>query len=314
LEIHRSTKASNRLITKAKDNDMDADTLKFIFNFTATKAVGWAAGALLTVGFLQPNQETQFETIGASIVVAALGYAWSWWNTRGKAAVLAELAKAHGVAPPGASIAAASNAIQAKISTASVVPTAAGAAKIVGALLLAVLVLHTAPAMAQTKKTAARAVETSTSGVPCDPLSLIPGCTPTTVSTALTTNSANLQMIWNEIVSATQADLNYAEALAVNVNSPGSKLRATCYAALITANQQANGMTLKNADGTPMVAPNPAVISKFEQAAELVDNLQATAPVMSACAAAANAVAQSTTQFLTTILSAVAVKAAVPLP
>lgn len=110
---------------------MDPDTLKFIANFTATKAVGWAAGALLTYGILQPNQETQFETIGVSMVIAALGYAWSWWNTRGKAAVLAKLAKAHGTAPPGASIATASNAIVAKVNAGNVVPTAAGAAKIV---------------------------------------------------------------------------------------------------------------------------------------------------------------------------------------
>jgi len=94
---------------------MDPDTLKFIANFTATKAVGWAAGALATYGFLQPNQTTQFETIGVSIVVAAMGYIWSWWNTRGKAAVLAELAKRHGVAAPNVSIAAASNAYVAKV-------------------------------------------------------------------------------------------------------------------------------------------------------------------------------------------------------
>ncbi len=184
-------------------------------------------------------------------------------------------------------------------------------AKVVGALLLGLLVLHGAPAMAQTRKAVA-APATSAAGVPCDPLSLIPGCTPSAASTALSTGSANLQTIWSEIVSATQADLTYAEALATNVNSPGGKLRATCYAAIITANSQANGMTLKNADGSPMVAPSPDVISKFEQGAELVDNLQATAPVMSACAAAANAIGQSTTQFLATLLSAVAIKAAVP--
>jgi len=103
---------------------MDPDTLKFIANFTATKAVGWAAGALLGVGFLQPNQETQFETIGVSIVLAAMGYTWSWWNTRGKAAVLAELAKRHGVAAPNASIAAASNAITAAVTADTVVPAA----------------------------------------------------------------------------------------------------------------------------------------------------------------------------------------------
>lgn len=290
---------------------MDPDTIKFVANFTATKAVGWAAGALLGIGFLQPNQETQFETIGVSIVLAALGYGWSWWNTRGKAEALAKLAKIHGVALPTASIATAANAMTAKVNAGAVVPAANGAAKVVGALLLGLLVLHGAPAMAQTRKAVA-APATSAAGVPCDPLSLIPGCTPSAASTALSTGSANLQTIWSEIVSATQADLTYAEALATNVNSPGGKLRATCYAAIITANSQANGMTLKNADGSPMVAPSPDVISKFEQGAELVDNLQATAPVMSACAAAANAIGQSTTQFLATLLSAVAIKAAVP--
>lgn len=182
-------------------------------------------------------------------------------------------------------------------------------AKVAAALLIGFVALHAAPAMAQTKKLPA---VSNSAGLPCDPLSLIPGCTPTVASQSLATSSANLQTIWNEIVSATQADLTYAKAMADNVASPGSKLRSTCYAALITANAQANGMTLKNADGTPMIAPTPAAISKFEQAAELIDNLQATAPVMSACAAAANAVAQSTTQFLTTILSTVAVKAVVP--
>ena len=86
--------------------------------------MGWAAGALLGIGFLQPNQETQFETIGVSIVVAALGYAWSWWNTRGKAAVLAELAKRHGVAPATASIAAAANAYVAKVAATAAPPNA----------------------------------------------------------------------------------------------------------------------------------------------------------------------------------------------
>ncbi len=102
---------------------MDSDTLKFIANFTATKAVGWAAGALLTYGVLQPDQQTQFVTIGVSVVVASMGYIWSWWNTRGKAAVLATLAKRHGVAAPDASIAAAANAYVAKVTT----NTAAGA-------------------------------------------------------------------------------------------------------------------------------------------------------------------------------------------
>lgn len=114
---------------------MDPDTLKFIANFTATKAVGWVAGGLLGAGLLQSNQETQFETIGISIVVGAMGYTWSWWNTRGRAIVLAKLAKAHGLISPNASIAAASNAIVAKANdpTVTIVPDpATGVAKIIG--------------------------------------------------------------------------------------------------------------------------------------------------------------------------------------
>ena len=129
---------------------MDPDTLKFIANFTATKAVGWAAGALLGVGFLQPNQTTQFETIGVSIVLAALGYTWSWWNTRGKAAVLAEIAKAHKVAPQSASIATASNALVASVNDNKMTPIAGGAVKIASALLFGLIVLQAIPARAQT--------------------------------------------------------------------------------------------------------------------------------------------------------------------
>ncbi len=125
---------------------------------------------------------------------------------------------------------------------------------------------------------------------------------------------ANLDQLWQKIVSATQADLTYAKALADNVASPGSKLRSACYGALLLANQQANGTTLVDATGKPLVAPNPDAISKFEQAAELVDNLQPTAPVMAACAPAANAVKQSVAQLLTGMLAVVAVKAVVPLP
>lgn len=187
------------------------------------------------------------------------------------------------------------------------------AGKVVGLLLVGFLVLHVSAAFAQGSKTAVP-LPTPAPGIPCDPLHLIPGCVGGSSTPVTQQVNTNLSALWTKIVSAKQADLQYALALAQNVNSPGSNLRATCYQALIKANQQANGTTLKNPDGTPMTAPSPDVISQFEQAAELVDNLQATAPVMSACAAAANAIGQSTTQFLTTALAAVAVKVAAPLP
>lgn len=289
---------------------MDSDTLKFLANFLAKKVAAWAAGSLVTIGALQSGEQGQFVTMASGIIVGLLAFIWSWWNDRGKQAVLAELAKAHGIVPQTASTAAASNALTAKVNNNTLVPTGTGAVKIVGVLLIGLLVLHAMPASAQTKTTAT----TTAKPIPCDPLALIPGCTPTAASAALATTSTNLQTLWNQIVSATDTDLAYAIALANNVNSPGSKLRSICYQAILVANQQANGATLKDASGNPLAKPNPAALSTFEQGAELVDNLGATAPVMSACAAAANAVAQSTTQLISTMLASVALKAAVPIP
>ena len=131
-------------------------------------------------------------------------------------------------------------------------------------------------------------------------------------STALA--PADLQTLWGKIVGAAQADLVYAKALADNVGSPGSKLRSACYAALILANKQANGLDLVDASGTPMTIPEPHVITSVEQAAELVDNLSATAPLSATCAPAANALSQNVTQFIGAILSGVAVKTIIPLP
>jgi hypothetical protein len=109
---------------------MDSDTLKMFANFAATKIALGVAGALMTAGWLAPSQETQFETIIGGVIVGALASLWSWWNLRGKELVLAELARAHGVASSTASTTTASNAIIAKVSANSVVATSAGAAKI----------------------------------------------------------------------------------------------------------------------------------------------------------------------------------------
>jgi len=174
------------------------------------------------------------------------------------------------------------------------------------AILIALCVIAASPALAQNKSQAQP--KPSALALPCDPLNLLPGCVSAAGVTADTSNSGEL---WAKIVAASVADLTYAQALASAAATPGSKLRAACYGALLTANQQASGALLVGPDGkTPLMVPNPHVITMLEQGAEVLDDLQPTAPVMAACAPAANAAAQSVTQLLNTLLAGVAVKAA----
>jgi hypothetical protein len=170
--------------------------------------------------------------------------------------------------------------------------------------------LASTPALAQSKtpeRQTAPAAKASVVTLPCDPLNLPPGC----VSAAgVTSDASNSGDLWAKIVNASIADLTYAQALAKAANTVGSNLRAVCYGAILTANQQANGNNVLAADKTPLAKPNPAVITTLEQGAEVLDELQPTAPVMVACAPAANAAKQDVLTFVSTVLAGVAVKAA----
>jgi hypothetical protein len=108
--------------------------------------------------------------------------------------------------------------------------------------------------------------------------------------------------LWKQIQSASLADLQYAQALADNVASQGSKLRSACYAVWITTIQQSQGTGLKAANGQPLAQPDPHVFSSFEQLAEIADNLQPTGPLMSACAPAWTALKLSAMQFFTMVV------------
>ena len=171
--------------------------------------------------------------------------------------------------------------------------------------------LATTPALAQSKTPERQTVPAAkASGItlPCDPLNLLPGCVSAAGVTSDVSNSGDL---WAKIVNSSIADLTYAQALAKAANTVGSSLRAACYGAILTANQQANGNNVLAADGkTPLAKPNPAVITTLEQGAEVLDELQPTAPVMVACAPAANAAKQDVLTFVSTVLAGVAVKAA----
>ncbi len=177
------------------------------------------------------------------------------------------------------------------------------------AVLLCALASTAALAQSKTpERQAAPAAKASSITLPCDPLNLLPGCVSAAGVTSDVSNSGDL---WAKIVNASIADLTYAQALAKAANTVGSGLRAGCYGAILTANQQANGGNVLAADGkTPLAKPNPAVITTLEQGAEVLDELQPTAPVMVACAPAANAAKQDVLTFVSTVLAGVAVKAA----
>jgi hypothetical protein len=131
--------------------------------------------------------------------------------------------------------------------------------------------------------------------LPCDPLKLLPGCK--SIAGPVT---ANLGTIWQKIVALDGPDLAYALSMANAAKTPGGNLRATCLQAIIAINQQTTGANLG-----PM--PSPNFITQTEIAAEIIDSLQPTAPLVSNCAAAANAVAMNVIDFLNLLLAGVAV-------
>jgi hypothetical protein len=182
-------------------------------------------------------------------------------------------------------------------------------------LILAILYLALAawPALAQVKPASA-ALKGPIIGLngPCNPLGdTRPQCQAQGSPPLLGSGSGaeSPQQVWQNIIKTASADLTYAKALADNAATPNSKLRSACYAALITANAQANGVNLKNADGSPMTMPDSAVITHAEQALELIDNLQASSPLIVACAPAANAVGQGVLSFVNTVVTGAALKA-----
>jgi len=174
-----------------------------------------------------------------------------------------------------------------------------GMAKVVGALLVGFLLLNAVPAFAQTKKAAPN----------LDPLGLFKGGPGTTAQTIA--KGLDPVTVWKRIVAAVPADLIYAKALADNVNTPNSELRSACYAALITANSQANGVGLKDAAGAPLVEPADGsnAISEFEKVAEAIDNLQPTAPITAKCAPAANALGLEVLGLVNALVTGAALKA-----
>lgn len=122
----------------------------------------------------------------------------------------------------------------------------------------------------------------------------------------------DMQALWNKIITASNADLTYAAALATSSNTASSKVRLQCWQAILTLNQQANGSSLKNADGTAMVKPDPHLFSDAESLAEVIDNLSPQGPLFTACAGAAQLAKTNTLTLINAVVTGAAGIAALP--
>jgi hypothetical protein len=123
----------------------------------------------------------------------------------------------------------------------------------------------------------------------------------------------DLQGLWDKIVASSIADLNYAAAMARSANTQTSGIRLQCINAIIALNQQASGANLKNADGTPMVKPDPHVFTDVESLAEVVDNLSPQGPLFVNCAGAAQLAKTNVLTFVNAVVTGAAGFAAMPI-
>jgi hypothetical protein len=182
-----------------------------------------------------------------------------------------------------------------------VAATAKAAAVILVALLLSVLIAPSAFAQTPRPKL--------TGNIAAD----IAAAT-TKPGVALTGNiQQDLQALWQTIVTSSLADLNYAAAMAASANTTTSAIRLQCVKAIIQLNEQASGVNLKNADGTPMVKPDPHLFTDVESLAEIIDNLSPQGPLFVSCAGAAQLAKTNVLAFVNGVVTGVAGFAAMPI-
>jgi hypothetical protein len=160
-----------------------------------------------------------------------------------------------------------------------VVATAKAAAVVLCAIMLSAMLTQTASAAAKPAAPAAVATPSKCALI-FDPLKLCG---------VLTGNiQTDVPRVVKRIAAINKADLNYAMAKARAAGTPAGKTRLQCIQAISDANDQLNGVNLKNPDGTDMVRPDPALVTGIEDVAELVDNLSPQGVLLTSCAGAAN--------------------------
>jgi hypothetical protein len=155
----------------------------------------------------------------------------------------------------------------------------AAAAVLLAIMLSAALMIGGSGFAEAAAKAKPAATTTAACLIPFDPLKLC-GALSGNVST-------DIQRVATRIAKINKADLIYAMAKAKAANTAASAIRMQCIQAISVANDQFNGAGLKNADGSAMVRPDPAVVTAIEDIAELIDNLSPQGDLFTSCAGAA---------------------------
>lgn len=289
---------------------MDDTTRKMLVTIGAgiiKKALVAGGTALATHGIIASNQTETFVAVGMALV----GAAWSFWNDYGRAIVLSKLEVLKAT-----SLAQAEQARKAglppvtvgAIADKSPTLTPTDVAKVVTKLLIAVFVcslfLAGAPAMAQTKKPAASGpvftgdlgadIKSGFKGDPANGVQLTGDL------------KKDAQAVWDKIVAASNVDLKYASQLASNANTPASLVRKQCWDEILATNEQANGLNLKNADGSLVPQPDPKLFTQIEQAAEVIDALSPQGKLYTSCAGAAELAKANVIQFISAAVTGAA--------
>lgn len=275
--------------------DTPTTTQKMVTTIGATvvKNLLMIAGAsLASHGLISGSGVETFVSVG----MVAVGAAWSFWNSYGRAIVLAKLevwkatAQAQAdalrkanVAPPTAA------QIADKIPDPAV--TAETVTKVVTAACLALIILALAsPAVAQDSGILRNKAPSQGLKLPIDPLGL----------NAKTGGSGSpLSDIIGALDAKLLPDLKYAKALA---DKSGSKVTGPCYGAwisIIETRQSAN----VDAQGNTLPEPDPHLITTFEKMVELRNALQPDSDFMVKCSPVASMVRRDIISFIGVVLS-----------
>lgn len=240
------------------------------------------------------NTET-FVSIGMVLV----GGAWSFWNSYGRAIMLAKLdvwkatALAQADALNKAKVAGpSSQQIADKIPDPAV--TASSVAKVITAGCLALLVataLFATPALAQRDDSMPRSRPSTAPGLklPIDPLNL----------NARASTGNPLQDLLGALDAKLLPDLQNALKLAT---ASGSKVTAPCYSAWIDIIQTRQKASLDD-NGQPIDLPEPHIVTDFERMVELRNALQPDSAFMIACSPVASMVKKDIMGFIGVVLS-----------
>jgi len=259
---------------------MDTGTATGLIFRLAAASIG---GMLVKDGII--GNADQNTVVGALIII--LTGLWSWWQKRGQQQLLAAVTKAGGFVHKDAGTT--------DVNTAAKV--IAASSSVITALLIAVFVFVPGFSYAQT---APRVQKSRSVQLPFDPLKLNkPAAAPNAVVT-------DLQTLWQKITTATATDLQYASAMAANANTAASKVRKQCWDAIMATNAMTNGSQIKNADGSLMARPDPALFTNAESLAEVIDNLSPQGTLFTSCAGAAELAKMNTLAFINALITGVA--------